>query len=248
MEPLKVAVVASFVALAAGCSKSGQENAQSTAAAPVVEKAAAPGSIKLENGLTYNIERVASFNAAHVPQNSDLRMADGDLAKYTAKACSLDVKAQYAPDRCDLYVQSDSAGTLIGYALVSHDGKGTRFQTVTTLNEQKQPGGGSCYLSGTIYDDATNDEKAVSDPSRDFSGRQMYGVSKNGAGEDFVSEVGPDGNPSDPDASLGVWYIKKEGDKLRINQERWNYCYKDAAATIDDVFYRAVSLVKAPLQ
>lgn len=49
---------------------------------------------------------------------------------------------------------------------------------------------------------------------------------------------------SDPDFKLGVWYITKQGNKLRIAQERWNYCYDDQNVVVDDVYYRALSLIR----
>jgi hypothetical protein len=236
----EISIVA-LMAISAGCSK--PDPVQPVKLGNAVEKTR-PEVVKSPNGLAYAVERVTGFDISKAPQNSDLKMADGDLAKYAIEACSLDVAVKYAPERCDVYVQPDRAGTLVGYAFVSRDAKGAHFQTVTTLNEQKQPGGGACYLSGTIYDDKSNGEKAVADPSRDFTGRQMYSVTKNGSGAELVSEVDPNDTAGGGDGSWGVWYITKEGDKLRIAQERWNYCYKDDNVNVDDVYYRAVSLVR----
>jgi hypothetical protein len=207
-----------------------------------------PETIRVESGETYLVERVSGFDLSRLPQNSDLKMADGDLAKYAIEGCSLDSAPQYAPTRCDVYVQPDSAGTLIGYAFVSVDAKGAHFNTVTTLNSQKQAGGGDCYLSGTIWDERANFERTVADASRDFSGRQMYRVFKNGAGNDLVSPVDPNDPLYDQEGAFGVWYLTKSGDKLRIAQERWNYCYKDHSVSMDDVFYRAVSLTRVRKQ
>lgn len=205
---------------------------------------ASPETLQVAGGQVYSVERVSRLEAAQLPQNSDLKMADGDLAKYAIDGCSLDTAPQYAPTRCDVYVQPDKTGTLIGYAFVLVDANGARFNTVTTLNERKQPGGGVCYLSGTIWDEGANYDRAVADTSRNFSGRQMYRVFKNGAGDDLVTPVDPNEQVDDQDGAYGVWYLTREGDKLRIAQERWNYCYQDNSVTVDDVFYRAVSLMK----
>lgn len=226
----------------AACSRAEQHSTKQGAEATAPR--ANPETVQVAGGQAYSVERVSRLDTAQLPQNSDLKMADGDLAKYAVEGCSLDVAPQYAPTRCDVYVQPDKSGTLIGYAFVLADAKGAHFNTVTTLNERKQLGGGDCYLSGTTWDQGANYEKVVADTSRDFNGRQMYRVFKNGAGDDLVSPVDPNGAVDNEEGAYGVWYLTKEGDKLRIAQERWNYCYKDDSVTVDDVFYRAVSLTK----
>lgn len=238
-SPIAIVVLAATVA---GCLKPSDQDSQ--AGPGLKANANAPADlVETSAGLTYRVERVAGFDVSKLPQNSDLKMADGDVAKYAVEGCGLDAAPQFAPDRCDVYVQADPGGTLIGYAFVTQNRQGARFDTITTLNAEKQPGGGACYLHGAIYDGQANYGTPVADPSRDFEGRQMYAVSKNGAGDDLVSEVAPSDGP-DSEGALGVWYLTKQGDKFRIAQERWNYCYKDPDVAIDDVFYRAVSLQK----
>ncbi len=236
-----IAIVA-VAAMAAGCSKPSGDHSPA-GPGPKASGEASADVVKTSAGLAYAVKRVAGFDASRLPQNSDLKMADGDVAKYAVEGCGLDAAAQFAPDRCDVYVQADQGGTLIGYAFVTRTRQGARFDTVTTLNAEKQPGGGACYLHGAIYDSQASYGTPVADPSRDFEGRQMYAVSKNGAGDDLVSEVAPT-DESDGEGALGVWYLTKQGDKLRIAQERWNYCYKNPDVAIDDVFYRVVSLEK----
>lgn len=109
---------------------------------------------------------------------------------------------------------------------------------MTTLNAEKQPGGDACYLDGAIYDSQANCGTPVADPSRDFEGRQMYAVSKNGAGDDLVSEVAPSDGP-DSEGALGVWYLTKLADKLRIARALESLL-QDPDVAID----RAVSLEK----
>lgn len=240
--------IVAIVALSSACSAAEQPNQQNAQhkVPDASTRPVKPETIKTDSGLTYVVERVAGFKATDIPQNTDLKMADGDLAKYAVQGCALYARAEYAPSRCDVYVQADKSGTLIGYAFVYKEPKGVFFSTATTLNTQKEPGAESCTLSGAIYDEKSQyQSKMVADPSRDFEGRQMYYTFKNGAGATLVSEADPSSDASLPeDAAMGVWYIKKQGDKLRIEQERWNYCYKKADVYIDDVFFRAVSLVR----
>lgn len=195
-------------------------------------------------GVAYKIERVATLKAEDLPQNSDLKMVDGDLAKYAVEACSIDVKVQFAPGRCDIYVQPDKSGTLIGYAVITQDKDGARLNTITTLNAQKQSRGATtCGLQGIVYGDGENYSAPVKDASRDFGGQITYSAWEKDPSNWLVSQVKPD-DTSDQQGALGVWYVKKQGDKLRINQERWNYCYTDSGVYMDDVFSRAISLIR----
>jgi hypothetical protein len=204
---------------------------------------------KTPQGVSYTVERVNGIKRDALPQNTDLKMADQDLARYAETACVLDVPAKTAPSRCDVYVQPDRDGTLIGYAAVTEDKAGVSFQTFTTLNEHKEPGGKHCYVGGKIYGDGADHQNVISDASRDFQGQVMYSAWEKNPGDFLISQVGP-GDPTDvgPNSALGVWYILKKGDKLRISQERWNYCYRDANVIIDDVFFRAVSLLRVKHQ
>lgn len=191
-------------------------------------------------GGVYAVERVPGVNPDQLPQNSDLKMADQNLVKYAETVCSLDVKPEYAPSRCDIYVQPDKAGTLIGYAIVTQNNKeGARFQTVTALNERKESG--DCWLDGKLAGADSNYNRPVADISQNFDARSMYAAWEKEPGNFLVTEPSPE-TDEDPNYAMGVWYVEKKGDKLRISQERWNYCYRDKDVSIDDVFYRLLGL------
>lgn len=199
---------------------------------------------KSPQGVTYKVDRVGNLTPQGLPQNSDLKMADGDLAKYAQEACGLDFRPEYAPARCDIYVQPDKAGTLIGYAVVTQTKDGSRLSTATSLNAQKQPHGSTtCGIDGLIYGSGEDYTKAAKDSSRDFEGQIRYSAWEKDPGNWLVSQVGPN-DQDDRQGSLGVWYVEKQGAKLRINQERWNYCYADSGVQIDDVFTLAITLVR----
>lgn len=144
---------------------------------------------KSPEGVVYEVTRVKGFRPEQLPQNSDLKMADGDLVKYAATACTLDVPPDTAPARCDLYVQPDRSGTLIGYAALTQSADGVSFETYTTVNEQKEPGGKACDLSGNLY--ASGESRRIVDAARDFDGRIMYSAWEKSPGEFLVSQVGP---------------------------------------------------------
>jgi hypothetical protein len=238
----KVCAFASVLAVLGGCQ--GPSHAPTNAKPTPAQQEQAAETYKTPQGVEYEITRFGHFSPVQLPQNSDLKMAGGDLAKYAGTACTLDVPPDTAPVRCDLYVQPDRDGTLIGYAALTQFPNGVSFNTDTTTNPQKEPRGKACGLSGKIYD-SNGSRRAVTDASQDFDGSVMYSAWEKNPGEFLVSQVGPnDQGETGNDGALGVWYLSKKGDKLRISQERWNYCYSDKDVNVDDVFYIAVSLVR----
>lgn len=75
--PIRFAVVL-VASIAAACSNSDSDRATSGAigndrAAELVDV------VKIPNGASYSVERAASPASANLPQNSDLKMVDGDL-------------------------------------------------------------------------------------------------------------------------------------------------------------------------
>ena len=234
MARISLILLAAFLATTAACSnRSGVSNEQAS------EKSKME-TIKSPQGAVYSVERVGSLKAADLPTNSDLKMADNDLAKYAQTLCSLDVPVNTAPQRCDIYVQPDKTGTLIGYAAVTQEKQGISLQTAATLNAEKASSGTGCAVYGKLYDG----QNQIKNASTDFEARIEYSAWEKEPGNWLVSEQGPNDTADDnPSAALGVWYVAKKGDKLHINQERWNYCYPtNTDVNMDDVFYRAMTL------
>jgi hypothetical protein len=225
-----------LVMITAGCSKH--------------EKAAEPQqpaaeTLKSPQGVSYLVSRVPGIKASDLPMNADFKMADRDLGKYAQTLCTLDVPPNTAPSRCDMYVQSDPSGTLIGYATITQDYQGVNFATVTTLNEKKEPGDKACYLGGKLLGSEMSKTKTITDASKDFDAEFDYTAWQKEPGNYLVSPTDENASADmDADTANGVWYVKKEGDKLRISQERWNYCYTDSSVNVDDVFYRVMTLIK----
>jgi hypothetical protein len=221
--------------LATGCSKPHGDAPQT----------ASPETYKSPQGTLYAVSRVPGVKQSDLPVNADFKMADLDLAKYAGTACALDVPPKYAQDRCDIYVQSDPNGTLIGYAILTQDHNGVNLNTATTLNEKKEPGGKRCIISGKIESIGISPIKQIADANKDFDGQFMYSAWQKDPGNYLISPASSDDLADvEPDHALGVWYVAKKGDKLRISQERWNYCYSDSSVNVDDVFYRAISLTR----
>ncbi len=183
-------------------------------------------------GLKYRVERVDHIDTSKIPQDADFKMADGDIAKYAIEQCNLNNDSKNASERCDVYAQPDPSHLLLGYVFVYKSGDGTHIKTSTS----------DCFIEGTVFDEGSNFETAVANPFEDFRGRQMYAVVERGPNDSLVSEVKSASDDVDENASIGVWYFNKEGEKLRITQERWNNCDIEGGAYVDEVFYRVLTL------
>lgn len=202
--------------------------------------AASAETYKSPQGVPYGVERVPNIVQAALPQNNDLKMADGDLAKYGESICGLDVPPATAPSRCDIYVQPDKGGTLVGYAAIIEDKNGVRFQTATETNLQMHPYDRSCWLSGKLTRSGEDYKRPVNANS-DFQAQSMYSAWEKEPGNWMIAPANDDAS-ADSRGALGVWYVSRKGDKLRITQERWSYCYPGSSVNVDDVFFRIVTL------
>lgn len=228
--------------LASGCQQSQNDQAAGADGGVAGSVAAPIDSYTSPQGVAYRVQRVPGVTREQLPVNSDLKMADFDLAKYAETLCSLAVPPSEAPQSCDVYVQPDNSGTLIGYAALIQDGKDVSFTTATTLNEKKQAGGGSCYLGGKLSGSGEDWDKPIRDLGKDFTGQFGYVAWEKEPGNWLVAPM--DDSASQQEGAGGMWYLEKKAQKLRIYQERWNYCYKDSTVSVDDVYYLAVSLVR----
>lgn len=242
---MRTIVMIAVALLFSGCGQARQTNTSDATETQVPSIQKPTENYKSPQGVSYKIERVPGIRPDQLPINSELKMADRDLVKYAETLCVLDVPAPTAPRRCDIYVQPDPNGTLIGYATITQNAKGVSFQTTTTTNEKKRFGGGACYIGGILSGSGSDWKNPISDASKDFSGQFAYLAWEKEPGNWMVSPMEGGSAGSLPEnASGGMWYVEKKGDKLHIYQERWNYCYKDESINVDDVYYRSVTLVR----
>lgn len=241
----RVVPTAVLIALTPGCSdpKPPQETTANKQAAESPLKNP-DETITTDNGKTYTVKRYPIAEGKELPMNSDLKMVDGNIARYAIEPCLLSSDTKFAATICDVYVQPDADGSLTGYAFVYKNPRGVFFSTATQTNLKKEKDAKACFIGGPIYDEKSDyQQQMIADPTSDFQGRYMYYRFKNGAGDDLVAPYEPDKDTALPDdASMGVWYLTKDGNKLRIQQERWNYCYKSPDINVDEVFYRVASL------
>lgn len=243
-------ILLAFATALSGCSShrsEGENQASGQSIGTPAEAAPTQETIKSAEGRIYNVERLSSIKPNDLPVNSEFKMADKDLTKYARTVCMLDVGSKGTPvDRCDVYAQPDKDGTLIGYVAVVQDEPGDRLESALQLNEKKAGSGSTgCGISGALY---TSNSARVKDGSKDFESQIAYSAWEKEPGNWLVSPAGPnDQLDDDPNAQSGMWYVKRSGDKLQINQERWNYCYGPKSDVyVDDVFYRVVTLTRAP--
>lgn len=105
---------------------------------------------------------------------------------------------------CEVYAQTDPNGSLSGYLAIEGDGNSWGFNT-DTVKTPRGPQSGECMLGGVI-------EVTEGQPTSDFSGRSQF----------------------EANDAIGMIYLKRVGNNLKVNDERWNYCYEDRH--IDDVY------------
>lgn len=194
-------------------------------------------------GEVYDVKHFRSINASDLPANSDLKMADGNLPKFAVEECGLVGPAGTGPEVCDLYVQPDPKGSLIGFATVTVTKGRARFSAVAKTDSSHKPANSNCFIEGGLLQTGENYSKPVSLIENGFKAQIQYSAWQKSPDNWLVSDAE---QPEDvnPEASLGVWYVTATGDKLRLEQERWNYCYSDPSVFVDDVFYRVVRLVR----
>lgn len=235
-------LLVSTLAMLAGCSANNdtqnQQAAQTSQASATPAPQEAPATLKAADGRPFAIDHAAGFNAQDLPSNADLKTADGDLAKYGMAMCDQNITTAGKLMECDVYVQQDKGGSLIGYTMLGQGDKGVGFYTTADLNPDKGSGASTCAFGGMITD--------AKDLSKDFDGSMSYSAWEKEPGNWLIST---DDAGDDQNFANGMWYLHKEGNKLRITQERWNPCYSSAKnGSIDDVFIRAVALTARPSQ
>ena len=161
----------------------------------------------------------------NIPQDqlaktNDMKMASFDPATYIEQACG----DGWKESRCDVYVQPDADGSLTGYLIVTQLNSRLSFKT-DTMTTSKSAHARSCSLGGSLT-------------GGDVDPGGKYRV---------IEDLDPTGSwearsPFETKSGMGVMYVKKVGDKIRVNDERWNYCYPDRH--IDDVYVLVGSLVR----
>lgn len=222
----------------AGCSPSSESSAvarnqdaseKSPTRATIVDTAAG----------RYRLDFEPSVEAGPLPSNADMKMADGDLGQYAVKLCQLDFANKLRPDRCEVFVQTDPSSLLVGYVTLQQ-GSGVTIETAIQTDRQRS--GLGCWISGTLVDTDYERPAAKLDLSGDFNARLGYAAWEKSPG-DWVVASGDD-DSANTDAARGMWYFERKGNKLRVSQERWSYCYSDPSVAIDEVFVRAATLTK----
>lgn len=231
-------VLVTFLVMVAACSGQTYDNSSDEPAGAAASTASPSPSVLNTEAGRYRIDRASDLDAATLPQNADLKMLDGDIARYAAKLCGLESSIEPHPTRCDLFVQPDRNGLLIGYALLKQN---DRASIETAVETDRARSGLGCWISGDIENADFEHPDAKLNIGDNFEGRMSYAAWEKDPGNWMVAPVSDD---ADQEGSIGVWYVKRSEEKLRITQERWSYCYSDSHVNVDEVFRRAVALVR----
>lgn len=109
---------------------------------------------------------------------------------------------------CEVFVPIDDNPTLGGYLILTQNMDGSVDFTTDTMTDKDKP----CIVGG-------NFDGALFDSSSDFNQQSFFEYNKgNGV------------------MAGGMWYMKRQGNRIQLHDERWNYCYKNKH--IDDVWKR----------
>lgn len=185
----------------------------------------------------YRVEIDPKLNPKTLPQNADLKMLDGDLTQYALQLCGLDFANKLRPDRCEVFVQLDPSSLLTGYAVLT---QGQNVSIDTAIETDRQKGGLGCFVKGELESSDLGRPKSKLNIGRNFEARLMYNAWEKSPGDWMVGPVSDDAS----EGAIGVWYVKRLNNKLRISQERWSYCYKGSEIYIDEVFDRGLTLTR----
>ncbi len=204
-----------LTALAACSGSNAPDGAGNVAAAPTptpAEGISPATSVQTPSG-RYNVDLAAALDPVTMPQNADLKMVDGDLTQYAVKLCGLDFANKLRPDRCDLFVQPDRSGLLVGYAVLT---QGAKASIETAVETDRQRTGLGCGISGDLENTDYEHPGAKLSIGGNFEARMSYVAWEKDPGSWMVAPVSDD---ADQEGAVGVWYFKRAADKLRISQE-----------------------------
>lgn len=152
-------------------------------------------------GQNWSISISSDADTSDLPMTSTMKLLGGDLPAYIQRECA----PIWRMKSCDVYVQSDRTGALLGYLFISgsaDEGFGFNTDTVTDRNRE-------CSLGGSL-------ENIEGDPRGAFKARVPFTTITDG------------------EEAMGMIYLERVQDRLRVSDERWNYCYDDRH--IDDVY------------
>lgn len=213
------------------------------ACSPVFDAADQRLSGSSEAGSKFTFDRAPNVDANSLPSNSDFRMVDLDLEKYAVSLCGLDLPESEKTKACDVYVQTDKSGALVGYIALKRGGDGVWISSALSLGGQLS--NQHCGIDGKLSRSREPGLLTAADAGRDFNARVAYLAWEKEPGNWLVSADDGTGAVFDKsNGAMGMWYFERKGDNLRVEQERWNYCYSDSKVYIDDVYRRVISVTR----
>lgn len=232
-------LAALILATLAACSaqSDGEATAENLTRNDAADTANASHFVQTASG-QYRVELNPKLDQNTLPQNADLKMVDGDLTQYAVQLCGLDFPNKLRPDRCEMFVQPDRSGLLSGYAVLT---QGPNVSIETAIETDVGKGGLGCFVKGELENADFRHPDSKLNIERNFEARLMYNAWEKSPGDWMVGPVSDDASD---EGAIGVWYIKRLNNKLRISQERWSYCYKGSAIFIDEVFDRGLTLTR----
>lgn len=226
--------LATVASMSFGCGTASADD-QHSLIAPLSQEVDAQ-TVETKSG-RYRYEVSAEIDLHTLVNNTDLKMLDGNLGLYAIQLCGLDFNNKLRPDRCDVFTQTEENRLLKGYVTLTQSGDAASISTALETDVRK--GGGGCYMLGDLRQGNYFLNGAPVNISGDFEAYiEFYRWEASPGNWKISNEI------ANEDATEGRWNIKRARNKLRINQERWNYCYSNPEIYIEEVFTHLVTLTK----
>lgn len=153
-----------------------------------------------------------------LPDSTDMRLVAGDRAAFIRRFCGSPLNEA---STCEVFYQADPSGTLVGYMSLTSTHTGTILEVRAKTRE-----GRDCSIGGALEDITTADFQPLPHgrTTSDFIARLPMSI---------ITSRTRDGSPN---FSYAMFYIERVALRVRLNDERWNHCYR--SSNIEDVWLR----------
>lgn len=190
----------------------------------------------------FRVSVALDLDPNELPPDNDLLMAE-NISEFAGVLCGIGLSGSDTMSRCDVYARPVTTGSLGGYIAIIQRASGVTLNSSLSLAQQPER---KCTVEGKLWTSETGDYLTNAVAGSDFSARIHYSAWESGPGDWRVSfDDGTGSHEADNDGANGVWYLDRQGNNLRLERERWSYCYTDTSTPVDDVYRRILTFEPA---
>jgi hypothetical protein len=186
----------------------------------------------------FQVSAALDLNPDDLPPDNDLKMA-GDITEFAADLCQINIPGSDTISRCDVFARPITSGSLGGYLAIVQRLDGVTLNSSLSLAHQAEQ---RCAVEGKLWSSEHGGYLSSDLAGSDFSARIAYSAWEVEPGDWRVAfDDGAESDDTPSDRASGVWYLDRKGNNLRLQRERWSYCYTDTSAPVDDVYRRILT-------